>query len=126
MKDWCADIDIDGDQNKFSVSSNEVSYSLSGYLANQTLHQMQIKDILVHNKLKAELLEMKTQLESQLSNEHKVKPSKTDRCLMRRLWVLEGALNENLSIQLLESVAIKHKKIDTVPRDFFYPELYQH
>lgn len=40
------------------------------------------------------------------------------------MWVLEGALEHFLCLDLLERVASKHAKIGTVPSGYYYPELF--
>ena len=38
--------------------------------------------------------------------------------------MLKGALDEYLSLDLLEKIASKHENIGTVPSGYFYPELF--
>ena len=44
--------------------------------------------------------------------------------LERRIWVLQGALEQYLCLHLLEKIASKHEEIGTVPSGYFYPELF--
>ena len=42
----------------------------------------------------------------------------------RDIWVLEGALNHKLDLNMLKLVVNKFIKIDCVPTGYYYPEFY--
>ena len=44
--------------------------------------------------------------------------------IKRRLWVLNGVLDEKLDERVLSRVAQKYEKINAYPKDYHYPELY--
>ena len=49
---------------------------------------------------------------------------KNIRINQRDIWVLEGALNHKLDLNMLKLVVNKFIKIDCVPTGYYYPEFY--
>ena len=48
----------------------------------------------------------------------------THRAIQRELWVLNGVLDHDFSITVLQKVAENFEKADAVPQGYFYPEIY--
>ena len=48
----------------------------------------------------------------------------THRAMQREVWVLNGVLEHDFSITVLQKVAENFDKVDAVPQGYFYPEIY--
>ena len=51
--------------------------------------------------------------------------SKEKRELLRQMWKFDGAIEHGLCYESLNSITLKFARIDLVPQNYNYPELYQ-
>lgn len=119
------------EQHSFTEKEQGVSFSTHGLAANQTFNLLRDKNPTKYRMIQDDLLDEKLNIDTRLqfmsierADASQLTNAKQIREMKHRLWVIEGVLNHNLDIKLLEQIAEKHSRIGTLPSGYFYPELY--
>ena len=110
------------DKNVISTKNfNQNCQFMESFASNKP---QQSRDLKARLSMEKQAIEFKLFM-TMIDNEQSAATRKQQKLELKcRLWVRKGVLEHGFSKNLLESIALKHKKIGSPPKGYYYPELY--